>query len=146
MNYKTIYANRATIEKKWFVVDAAGLPLGRLTSQVAYVLRGKHKPLFTPHVDCGDHVIVLNAAQVALSGNKEIKKIYLRHSGYPGGVKKNIPQNIRIAHPTRLIEHAVKGMLPKNKLGRKVFHNLHVYADLEHRHMAQKPTKMILKF
>jgi large subunit ribosomal protein L13 len=144
LSYKTISANKATVNKRWFVVDAEGKTLGRLSSSIAKVIRGKNKPDFTPHVDCGDNVIVLNAEKVALSRDKMTTKEYVSYSGYPGGQKFISARNLVAKKPEALVEKAVKGMLPKNKLGRAIFHNLFVYAGNEHPHQAQKPE--ILEF
>ena len=132
-------AKASEIERKWYVVDAAGQPLGRLASKVAHVLRGKHRPEFTPHVDTGDFVIVTNAAQVSLSGNKLEDKYYHRHSGYPGGLHSESYGHLLERKPEFVVERAVKGMLPKNSLGRQMFRKLKVYADGTHPHVAQKP-------
>ena len=139
LSYKTVSANKATANKEWVVVDAAGQPLGRMASKVAKILRGKHKTNFTPHVDCGDNVIVLNAGQVALSGNKMESKEYIWHTGYPGGQKSLTATELQKRDSLRLVEHAVKGMLPKNRLGRAILKNLHVYDGAEHKHEAQQP-------
>jgi ribosomal protein L13 len=139
LSYKTVSANKATANKEWVVVDAAGQPLGRMASKVAKILRGKHKTNFTPHVDCGDNVIVLNAGQVALSGNKWADKEYIWHTGYPGGQKSLTAEELQKKDSLRLIEHAVRGMLPKNRLGRTILKNLHVYEGSEHKHEAQQP-------
>ncbi len=139
LSYKTVSANKATAKKEWVVVDAAGQPLGRMASKVAKILRGKHKTNFTPHVDCGDNVIVLNAGQVALSGNKMESKEYIWHTGYPGGQKSLTAIELQKRDSLRLVEHAVKGMLPKNRLGRAILKNLHVYDGAEHKHEAQQP-------
>lgn len=139
LSYKTVSANKATANKEWVVVDAAGQPLGRMASKVAKILRGKHKTNFTPHVDCGDNVIVLNAGQVALSGNKWADKEYIWHTGYPGGQKSLTAEELQKKDSLRLIEHAVRGMLPKNRLGRTILKNLHVYEGSEHKHEAQEP-------
>lgn len=139
LSYKTVSANKATANKEWVVVDAAGQPLGRMASKVAKILRGKHKTNFTPHVDCGDNVIVLNAGQVALSGNKWADKEYIWHTGYPGGQKSLTAEELQKKDSLRLIEHAVRGMLPKNRLGRTILKNLHVYEGSEHKHQAQQP-------
>ena len=139
LSYKTVSANKATAKKEWVVVDAAGQPLGRMASKVAKILRGKHKTNFTPHVDCGDNVIVLNAGQVALSGNKMESKEYIWHTGYPGGQKSLTAIELQKRDSLRLVEHAVKGMLPKNRLGRAILKNLHVYDGAEHKHKAQQP-------
>ena len=139
-SYKTVSANTATINKNWIIVDAEGQILGRLASKVALLLRGKRKPNYTPHVDCGDNVIILNADKVILSGNKMTEKTYVWHTGYPGGQRTTNPENIMAKFPERVVEKAVKGMLPKNRLGAQLFRNLHVYAGSEHKHEAQKPT------
>jgi large subunit ribosomal protein L13 len=136
---KTFSAKPADVQKKWYIVDATDLTLGRLATQIAYILRGKHKPTFTPHVDTGDNIIVINADKVVLKGTKELKKLYHRHTGYFGGLKTFTAAEIRATHPERLLEIAVKGMLPHNVLGREVFRNLRVYKGAEHPHTAQKP-------
>ncbi len=135
----TFMANPNTIERKWYVVDAEGKTLGRLAAEVAKVLRGKNKPTFTPHVDTGDHVIVLNADKVVLTGKKLVQKTYFRHSGYPGGTTFTTAGKMLETRPERVVEMAVKGMLPKNSLGRKMFTKLKVYAGAEHPHAAQMP-------
>jgi len=140
LSYKTVSANAATVEKNWVVVDAEGQTLGRLASKVALLLRGKRKPNYTPHVDCGDNVIILNAEKVVLSGNKMTEKTYVWHTGYPGGQRTTNPEKMMAKFPERVVEKAVKGMLPKNRLGAQLFRNLHVYAGAEHKHEAQKPT------
>ena len=139
LSYKTISANKATVEKEWVVVDAEDMVLGRLASKVAKMLRGKYKPNYTPHVDCGDNVIVINAEKVVMSGKKMTDKIYLRHTGYPGGQRAMTPQDILAKYPERLVEKAVKGMLPKTKLGSALYRNLHVVVGAEHKFEAQKP-------
>ncbi|CAG0909695.1 unnamed protein product, partial [Cyprideis torosa] len=139
LKYKTVSANKATVDKKWVVVDAEGQNLGRLCSKVAKIIRGKHKANFTPHVDCGDNVILINASKVQLSGQKWTQKTYIRHTGYPGGQRVATAQEVFTKDPARLIESAVKGMLPRNKLGRALLKNLHVFVDAEHTHEAQKP-------
>ncbi len=139
LRYKTVSANRATVDKKWLVVDVEGLVLGRAASQIAALLRGKHKPGFTPHVDCGDNVIVLNADKIRLTGNKANQKVYLRHTGYPGGQRSVAYKDMMVKHPTRAVEYAVKGMLPHNKLGSQLFRNLRIYTGTEHPHEAQEP-------
>lgn len=139
LSYKTISANAATVNKEWIVVDAAGQPLGRMASKVAKMLRGKHKTNYTPHVDCGDNVIVLNADQVVLSGNKEEAKEYMHHTGYPGGQRTKSVAQVRASKPTFMVEAAVRGMLPKTKLGRAIWKNMHVFVGNEHPHEAQKP-------
>ena len=140
LSYKTISANKETAQKEWIVVDAQGEVLGRLASQIARLIRGKHKTNFTPHVDCGDYVIVINAEKVRLTGDKMTDKVYVRHTGYPGGQRFTSPQLLLEKYPERIIEHAVKGMLPKNRLGRRLYTNLHVYAGDQHPHEAQQPT------
>jgi len=139
ISYKTVSANKNTVNKKWVLVDAEGRTLGRLASHIAYLLRGKHKPNFTPHVDCGDNVVVINAAQVKLSGNKALEKEYVRYTEYPGGQRVTTPQELMMKRPSRVLENAVKGMLPKNRLGRELFRNLYVFAEGEHDKQAQKP-------
>lgn len=140
LSYKTVSANAATVNKNWVVVDAEGQTLGRLASKVALLLRGKRKPNYTPHVDCGDNVIILNAEKVVLSGNKMADKTYIWHTGYPGGQRTTNPEQMMAKFPERVLEKAVKGMLPKNRLGAQLFRNLHVYAGGEHKHEAQQPT------
>jgi large subunit ribosomal protein L13 len=139
ISYKTISANIKTVTKNWVIVDAEDQVLGRLTSKVASIIRGKHKTNFTPHVDCGDNVIVINAAKVKMTGNKWSDKEYVRYTGYPGGQRFATPTEWLKKNPALIIEHAVRGMLPKTKLGRAIFGNLHVYAGTEHPHTAQKP-------
>jgi len=139
LSYKTVSANRATVTKEWVLVDATDVVLGRLASKVAKILRGKNKPSFTPHVDCGDNVVVINAEKVRLTGNKLNDKIYLSYSGYPGGQRVQTPAELLSKYPERLIEKAVKGMLPKNRLGSKVYGNLKVYVGSEHKQVAQNP-------
>lgn len=136
---KSFMANPDTIERKWYVVDAEGCTLGRLSSEVAKVLRGKNKPIFTPHIDTGDYVIVVNADKIAVTGRKLDQKIYYHHSGYVGGMKETTLREMLAKKPERVIELAVKGMLPKGPLGRKMYKKLHVYAGPEHAHAAQKP-------
>jgi len=140
LSYKTVSANSATVDKNWVIVDAEGQTLGRLASKVALLLRGKRKPNYTPHVDCGDNVIILNADKVVLTGNKMADKTYVWHTGYPGGQRTTNPEQMMAKFPERVVEKAVKGMLPKNRLGAQLFRNLHVYAGGEHKHEAQKPT------
>ena len=139
LSYKTVSANRATVTKEWVLVDATDVVLGRLASKVAKILRGKNKPSFTPHVDCGDNVVIINAEKVRLTGNKLNDKIYLSYSGYPGGQRKQTPAELLSKYPERLIEKAVKGMLPKNRLGSKVYGNLKVYVGSTHKQEAQNP-------
>jgi large subunit ribosomal protein L13 len=139
LSYKTVSANAASVKRKWYIVDAQGMVLGRLCSRIASVLRGKHKPDFTPHVDTGDYIIVLNADKVRLTGDKMNAKEYIRHTGYPGGQRIASPKVLLAKHPDAMIEIAVKGMLPKNKLGRQMIKKLFLYADDKHPHAAQKP-------
>jgi large subunit ribosomal protein L13 len=139
LSYKTKSANKATVNKEWVLVDAEGQTLGRLASRVAILLRGKHKPSFTPHVDCGDNVIVINAEKINLTGNKWTDKTYVRHTGYPGGQRTLSANEMFDKDPARLVEKSVKGMLPKNKLGADLFRNLKVVVGAEHDHEAQKP-------
>ena len=138
----TFSAKTETVEHDWYVVDAADRPLGRLASEVARRLRGKHKAIFTPHVDTGDYIVVINAKRVAVTGNKRTDKMYYRHSGYPGGIKSATFQQMIDKHPTRVIEIAVKGMLPKGPLGRAMYRKLRVYAGADHRHEAQQPKEL----
>jgi large subunit ribosomal protein L13 len=142
LSYKTISANEATVQKGWVIVDAESAVLGRLCSQVAMVIRGKHKPSYTPHVDCGDNVIIINADKIKLTGNKWNDKEYLSHTGYPGGQRVTTPRRLAEKNPASIIERAVKGMLPKNRLGRRLYTNLYVYAGSEHPHAAQQPTEL----
>lgn len=139
LSYKTISANKSTVDKQWLLVDAEGETLGRFASKVAKLLRGKHKPNFTPHVDCGDNVIVINAEKITMTGNKWEDKTYSRYTGYPGGQRFTTAQELLDKHPERIIEKSVKGMLPKNKLGAELFRNLKVYVGAEHGQEAQKP-------
>lgn len=139
LSYKTISANKATVTKEWVVVDATDQTLGRLASKVAKLLRGKYKPNFTPHVDCGDNVIIINADKVVLTGNKWNDRVYLRYTGYPGGQRETTPAQLLEKGADRLVSKVVKGMLPKNKLGAALLKNLHVYAGTEHPHEAQQP-------
>ncbi len=141
---KTYMANNQTVERKWFVVDAKGKRLGRLATEVASVLRGKHKPTFTPHVDCGDYVIVINAKEIELTGNKWEDKKYYSHSQYPGGLRTTTAKDLNAKFPERMVEFAIKGMLPKGKLGRQMYKKLFVYAGQEHPHAAQQPVVMEL--
>ena len=144
LSYKTVSANKATVNKEWVVIDATDVVLGRLSSEVAKILRGKHKPSFTPHVDCGDNVIIINAEKVRLTGRKMSDKVYLRHTGHPGGQRSQTAQDIMDKYPERLIEKAVKGMLPKSRLGRAIYGNLYVYVGTEHKHEAQQPKEIKL--
>ncbi len=142
LSYRTTNANAATVDPKWILVDAEGQTVGRLASRIATVLRGKHKPSYTPHVDCGDHVIIVNADKVVFGGNKELTKEYLRYTGYPGGQRMTTPARLREKTPERILEHAIKGMLPHTKLGRAMYRKLHVYAGPTHPHAAQQPGDM----
>ncbi len=144
LSYKTISANKATVDKQWVVVDADSKTLGRLASEVAKMIRGKNKPNYTPHVDCGDNVIVLNSDKVKLTGKKWDDRVYLRYTGYPGGQRKTTPRQLMAKSSTLLVERAVRGMLPKTRLGRQIFHNLYVYTGTEHPHEAQKPKEIQL--
>jgi large subunit ribosomal protein L13 len=136
---KTFSATKADIQRRWYLIDADGKVLGRVASQIAILLRGKHKPIYTPHMDTGDHVIVVNASKIRLTGNKQEDKFYARHSGYPGGFKAVVAGKLLAQKPERVIEIAVKGMLPKNKLGRAMFKKLKVYGGVDHPHQAQNP-------
>lgn len=139
LSYKTISANKNTVSKKWLLVDAENQTLGRFASRIAFIIRGKHKANFTPHVDCGDNVIVINAEKVILSGDKMNQKEYIRHTGYPGGQRITSVREMLEKHPERVLEKAIKGMLPKNKLGADLYRNLKVVVGTEHTHEAQKP-------
>ncbi len=140
LSYKTVSANSNTVDKNWLLVDAKGFPLGRTASAVASLLRGKHKPNFTPHVDCGDNVIVINAEKLILTGQKWKQKQYIRHTGYPGGQRILTAEQVHKKNSTRLVEKQFKGMLPKNKLGSELFRNLRVYSGDQHQQEAQNPT------
>jgi large subunit ribosomal protein L13 len=144
LSYKTVSAKPSTVDKQWVMVDATNQPLGRLASAVAKILRGKNKPSFTPHIDCGDNVVVVNADKINLSGKKWDNKVYISHTGYPGGQRTKTATQVFEKHPERLIEKAVKGMLPKNKLGADLFRNMRVFAGEEHNLEAQKPEKINL--
>jgi large subunit ribosomal protein L13 len=139
LSYRTESANESTVKKEWVIVDAENEVLGRLATKVARMLRGKLKTNYTPHFDCGDNVIVINAAKVILTGNKMNDKEYVRHTGYPGGQRISTPRELFVKKPAAVVEKAIKGMLPKNRLGAQLFRNLHVYAGTEHPHEAQKP-------
>lgn len=141
-SYKTINANNATVEKGWVLVDAKDQVLGRLASEVARVLRGKHKPSYTPNVDTGDHVVIINADKVRMTGKKYNNKLIFTYSGYPGGQRELTPKMIAGKNPAKLVEISVRGMLPKNSMGREVFRSLHVYAGTEHPHTAQQPKEI----
>ena len=140
----TFTAKSHEVERRWFVVDATGQPLGRLASRIAHRLRGKHKAEFTPHVDTGDYIVVVNAEKVGLTGNKRTQKTYYRHTGYPGGIRSKTFEKMIAEKPARVIELAVKGMLPKGPRGRDMYRKLRVYAGAEHRHTAQQPTPLTL--
>jgi len=142
LSYKTISANANTADKKWLLVDAEGLTLGRMASNVAYLLRGKHKTNYTPHADCGDNVIIVNAEKIILSGSKWDDKEYIRHTGYPGGQRTLTAKEVMARKPFQMVEEAVRGMLPKNKLGAALYRNLHVVVGPNHKHEAQKPEKI----
>jgi len=142
LSYKTVSINKENADKKWLLVDAEGQTLGRLASEVAKCLRGKHKPNFTPHADCGDYVIVVNAEKVVLTGNKWDQKEYIRYTGYPGGQRTRTAKEQLKRKPFALVEDAVRGMLPKNSLGREMFRNLHVYVGSDHKHEAQQPEQI----
>lgn len=139
---KTYMANAQTVDRKWFVVDATDKTLGRLATEVASVLRGKHKPIYTPHVDCGDYVIVINAEKIKLTGKKWDQKMYYSHSGYNGGLKETKAKDVMAKFPTRMVEKAIKGMLPKTSLGRDMYRKLFVYAGSDHKHHAQQPESL----
>ena len=142
LSYKTVSANKTTVDKEWVIIDAEGAVLGRLATKIAAILRGKHKTNFTPHVDCGDNVIVVNAEKVVLTGEKWSDKKYVRHTGYPGGQKFTPANEMLRKNPISLVEEAVRGMLPKTRLGKAIFKNMHVYAGASHPHEAQKPKKI----
>lgn len=138
----TFMQKKAEVERKWYIIDATDLPLGRVASKAAHILRGKHKVTFTPHVDCGDYVIILNASNVKLTGNKLTDKMYYNHSGYTGGLRIRSAKEMKERYPEEMIERAVKGMLPKGRLGRQMYKKLFVYAGNEHKHLAQKPVEI----
>jgi len=139
---KSYMQKKETIERKWYVIDAEGKPLGRVASKAAHVLRGKHKATFTPHIDCGDNIIIINAEKVALTGNKLENKMYYNHSMYPGGLRERTAKVMKEKYPVEMVERAVKGMLPHNRLGRAMYKKLFVYAGNEHPHAAQQPKEM----
>jgi large subunit ribosomal protein L13 len=145
LSYKTVSANIATANKQWFLVDAEDMVLGRLSSQIAMMLRGKHKTNYTPHADCGDYVVVINADKIKLTGLKWDDREHYKHTGYPGGQKRISPRELFDRDQTSLVKQAVKGMLPKNKLGRTIYSNLHVYAGVDHKHEAQQPKEVKIK-
>jgi len=142
---KTFMQTKETVERNWFVIDAEGIPLGRVATQAASILRGKHKATFTPHIDCGDFIIIVNAEKVKLTGNKLEDKKYYNHSGYPGGMRVRNAKTMVEKYPVEMVERAIKGMLPKNKLGSQMYTKLFVYEGPEHKHEAQKPTVMEIK-
>ncbi len=144
VSYKTVSANAKTVDKKWVIVDATDQVVGRLSSEVAKIIRGKNKPGYTPHVDCGDNVIIINAEKVRFTGKKMNEKEYVRHTGYPGGQRIATPAEWMKKNPALILENSIRGMLPKNRLGRHLFTNLHVYAGAEHPHAAQKPTPVTI--
>ena len=144
LSFKTISANKATVDKGWVIVDANAKVLGRFSSEVAKIIRGKHKPGYTPHVDCGDNVIVINADKIRLTGSKWTDRVYLSHTGYPGGQRQTTPRELKNKSAALLVERAVRGMLPKNRLGRALFKNLYVYEGTEHPHEPQKPKEIKL--
>ena len=141
----TYMQKKEDVKRDWYVVDADGLTLGRLATQVASVLRGKHKPTYTPHIDCGDYVIVVNASKVNLTGNKLDDKIYYNHSGYTGGLRERTARTMKEKYPEEMIERAIKGMLPKGRLGRQMYRKLFVYAGEDHPHTAQQPVELKIK-
>lgn len=144
LSYKTLSANKTTVNKEWVLIDAENEVVGRLASKAAKLLRGKYKANFTPHVDCGDNVIIINADKITLSGKKWTDKEYVRHSGYPGGQRTTTPQELMEKKPTAIVERAIKGMLPKSRLGAAIFRNLYVYAGTEHPHEAQQAKEIKL--
>ncbi|MCQ2155024.1 MAG: 50S ribosomal protein L13 [Bacteroidales bacterium] len=144
LSYKTISAKPAEVKKEWYVIDATDLVLGRLASRIVLVLRGKNKPSFTPNVDCGDNVIVINAEKIRLTGKKMTDRVYIRYTGYPGGQRFTTPKELLEKKPTELLRMSVKGMLPKTRLGNKLINNLFIYAGNEHPHQAQKPKELKL--
>ncbi len=141
---KTFMQTKETVDRKWYVIDAAGKPLGRVATKAAHILRGKNKPTFTPHIDCGDYVIIINAGQVKLTGNKLNDKMYYNHSGFPGGLRERNAKTMIEKYPVEMVERAVKGMLPNGPLGRDMYRKLFVYADDKHNHAAQKPTTITI--
>ena len=142
LSYKTISANKATVQKGWVVIDAESQVLGRLASEAARIIRGKNKTNFTPHVDCGDNVIIINAEKIRLTGKKMTDKVYIKHTGYPGGQRFKTPREFMQKNPAKILEIAIRGMLPKNRLGRRLFTNLYVYSGSEHPHAAQQPKEV----
>jgi large subunit ribosomal protein L13 len=144
LSYKTISANKSTVQKEWLIVDANDQVLGRFASKVAFLLRGKHKTNFTPHVDCGDYIIIINAEKIRMTGKKMTDRELLSHTGYPGGQKKITPLQMLKKKPTSVVENAIKGMLPKNRLGSAIFRNVYIYAGDKHPHEAQQPKQIDL--
>ena len=144
MSYKTISANKTDIQKEWYIVDATDQVLGRLASGVAIILRGKNKVCFTPNIDCGDNVIIVNAEKIKLTGKKWTSKLYVRHTGYPSGQRFSTPEELLAKNPAKIVEKAIKGMLPKNRLGSMIYKHLYVYAGTDHPHEAQKPKELDL--
>ncbi|MCK9398398.1 MAG: 50S ribosomal protein L13 [Bacteroidales bacterium] len=142
LSYRTISAKKETVVKEWVLLNAEGQVLGRLASHAAKMLRGKNKPYYTPHVDCGDHVVIINAEKIVLTGNKMTGKEYVTHSGYPGGKKIHSPAELLKKRPTAVVEEAIRGMLPRTRLGREIYRNLHVYAGPEHPHQGQSPKEI----
>ena len=142
---KTFMLRKEDVEHKWYVIDAENQILGKVAEKAAYVLKGKHKPTYTPHVACGDNVIIINAEKVRLTGDKLDKKVYYNHSGYPGGLRERTARTMQEKYPVEMVERAVKGMLPKNRLGRQIYRQLFVYAGSEHKHEAQKPESLEVK-
>jgi large subunit ribosomal protein L13 len=144
LSYKTVFVNKQEAQKGWILLDAEGQTLGRFASEAAKILRGKNKPSFTPNMDCGDYVVIVNAEKINLTGKKWTDKVYVRHTGYPGGQRFTTPTEMLAKFPARILEKAIKGMLPKNRLGRELFRNVHVYAGTEHPHQAQSPKAVTL--
>lgn len=142
---KSYMQKKEEVERKWYVIDATDVPLGRIASKAAHILRGKHKATYTPHIDCGDYIIIINAEKAKLTGNKLDKKIYYNHSQYPGGLRERTARTMQEKYPVEMVERAVKGMLPKNRLGRSMYRKLFVYSGSEHKHSAQKPEVMEVK-
>ena len=142
---KSYMQKKETVDRKWYVIDAAGKPLGRVATLAATYLRGKHKPTYTPHIDCGDNIIIINVEKVVLTGNKEDKKIYYNHSMYQGGLRERTAKEMRERYPEEMMERAIKGMLPHNRLGRQMYKKLFVYAGENHKHEAQKPEVLEVK-
>lgn len=141
----TFMEKKETVERRWYIIDATDLPLGRIATKAAHILRGKHKPTYTPHIDCGDYVIIINASKVKLTGNKLDDKMYYNHSGYPGGLRERNAREMIEKYPVEMVERAVKGMLPKGRLGRTMYKKLFVYSDDKHKHDAQKPENIGIK-